>query len=141
MLAQAQAQAPAGPTPPRAVHALLCLFALLGAWAATPAVQTIRPGCLPRVEGSTDLWCPGDNHYVCYKIPSLLRIPRTQTLLAFIEGRKCVATCQHPHPHQLVLCSGWCCARMCPVHRGRGSSTHKHCLPDPQFNLPLLPPP
>ena len=33
--------------------------------------QTIKPGCLPKVNGLDDLWCPGDNGYVCYKIPSL----------------------------------------------------------------------
>merc|ERR1719487_2794551 len=35
-----------------------------------------------------NLWCPGDAGYECYKIPSLLRIPNTTTLLAFIEARK-----------------------------------------------------
>lgn len=55
--------------------------------------QTIRPGCLPADPGSHDLWCPGDNNYTCYKIPSLLRIPPSaandsDVLLAFIEGRK-----------------------------------------------------
>ena len=61
--------------------------------------QTIRPGCLPADPGSHDLWCPGDNNYTCYKIPSLLRIPPSaandsDVLLAFIEGRKCVLRCQ-----------------------------------------------
>ena len=32
-------------------------------------------GCLPDDPGSHDLWCPGDNNYTCYKIPSLRHIP------------------------------------------------------------------
>ena len=48
----------------------------------------IKPGCLLPDERHIDLWCPGDSHYECYKIPSLLKIPASSTLLAFIEARK-----------------------------------------------------
>ena len=47
---------------------------------------SLFPGCLPR-DNQTDLWCPGDGGYGCYKIPSLLHVPGTETLLAFIEAR------------------------------------------------------
>eukprot|EP00729_Bicosta_minor_P012629 gene12629-28164_t len=52
------------------------------------STQTIKPGCLPTVKGFADLWCPGDNNYTCYKIPSLLKIPDTEVVLGFIEARK-----------------------------------------------------
>eukprot|EP00747_Dinoflagellata_sp_TGD_P148512 gnl/TRDRNA2_/TRDRNA2_176930_c3_seq2.p1 gnl/TRDRNA2_/TRDRNA2_176930_c3~~gnl/TRDRNA2_/TRDRNA2_176930_c3_seq2.p1 ORF type:complete len:448 (-),score=38.63 gnl/TRDRNA2_/TRDRNA2_176930_c3_seq2:229-1572(-) len=51
----------------------------------------IDPGCLPASQQPShlkDLWCPGDGGYHCYKIPSLLHIPGTETLVAFIEARK-----------------------------------------------------
>lgn len=56
----------------------------------------ISPGCLAPDARHTDLWCPGDNlataasneSYECYKIPTLLRVPNTSTLLGFIEARK-----------------------------------------------------
>ncbi|CAK0867162.1 unnamed protein product [Prorocentrum cordatum] len=48
----------------------------------------ISPGCLPRDDQHVDLWCPGAAGYECYKIPTLLRIPNTTHLLAFIEARK-----------------------------------------------------
>jgi hypothetical protein len=35
-----------------------------------------------------DLWCPGQHGYGCFKIPSLLRLPDSTRLLAFIEARK-----------------------------------------------------
>jgi len=52
------------------------------------AAQTIKPGCLPPAPPLRDLWCPGENNYTCYKIPSLLRVPTSGALLGFIEGRK-----------------------------------------------------
>lgn len=51
----------------------------------TPA--SLPPGCLP-TDGQQDLFCPGDYGYGCFKIPSLLRIPGSQRVLAFIEARK-----------------------------------------------------
>jgi sialidase-1 len=56
----------------------------------------ITPGCLHPDSANTDLWCPGDRFadathnesYECYKIPTLLRVPKTSTLLGFIEARK-----------------------------------------------------
>jgi sialidase-1 len=65
---------------------VVCWLLVLGlAWS-----QSIKPGCLPVLEGSTDLWCPGDNGYQCYKIPTLLRVPKNdgEVLIAFIEARK-----------------------------------------------------
>ena len=49
---------------------------------------SLAPGCLPAKEGSDDLFCPGQYGYGCFKIPSLLRIPHSSRLLAFIEARK-----------------------------------------------------
>ena len=56
----------------------------------------ITPGCLAADKKHTDLWCPGDafqdavhnESYECYKIPTLLRVPNTSTLIGFIEARK-----------------------------------------------------
>lgn len=48
----------------------------------------LPPGCLRADDKISDLWCPGDHGYGCYKIPSLLHIPGTSTLLGFIEARK-----------------------------------------------------
>ena len=52
----------------------------------------ITPGCLAKDPRHVDLWCPGDklggDTYECYKIPTLLRIPNSSTLLGFIEARK-----------------------------------------------------
>ena len=56
--------------------------------AAVADGQTIKPGCLPPLAGAEDLWCPGDAGYMCYKIPSLVRVGATRTLLGFIEARK-----------------------------------------------------
>eukprot|EP00929_Paragymnodinium_shiwhaense_P119872 TRINITY_DN91783_c0_g1_i1.p1 TRINITY_DN91783_c0_g1~~TRINITY_DN91783_c0_g1_i1.p1 ORF type:complete len:412 (-),score=48.84 TRINITY_DN91783_c0_g1_i1:108-1238(-) len=53
-----------------------------------PGFPHISPGCLAATDRISDLWCPGDAGYECYKIPSLLRIPGTTTLLGFIEARK-----------------------------------------------------
>ena len=47
----------------------------------------ITPGCLPS-DSTTDLWCPGDAGYMCYKIPTLVKVPRSSTLLAIIEARR-----------------------------------------------------
>ena len=58
---------------------------------AGPGFPKISPGCL-HPDNQTDLWCPGQNGYMCYKIPSLLRIPNTTELLAFIEVRGGSAT-------------------------------------------------
>ena len=55
-------------------------------------IPHIKPGCLAPTPNQTDLWCPGDpgtdETYECYKIPSLLRIPNSSHLLAFIEARR-----------------------------------------------------
>lgn len=48
----------------------------------------ITPGCLAKDDRHSELWCPGDAGYECYKIPTLLRIPNTTELLGFIEARK-----------------------------------------------------
>ena len=57
-----------------------------------PGEPHIKPGCLPALVNQTDIWCPGDVSatlsYECYKIPSLLRIPNSTRLLAFIEARR-----------------------------------------------------
>ena len=55
-----------------------------------PGEPHISPGCLPAAQqaGHTELWCPGQASYECYKIPTLLRIPNSTKLLAFIEARK-----------------------------------------------------
>ena len=45
-----------------------------------------RQGCLPP-DGQANLFCPGDEEYACYKIPTLLRTANG-TLLAMIEARK-----------------------------------------------------
>lgn len=49
---------------------------------------SLKPGCLPS-DGSnnTDLYCPGDSGYGCYKIPTIMQT-RKGTLLAMIEARK-----------------------------------------------------
>lgn len=47
---------------------------------------SLRPGCL-EPDDQTDLFCPGDEAYGCYKIPVLLRT-NEGTLLAMIEARK-----------------------------------------------------
>ena len=44
-------------------------------------------GCLPKQPGSIDIFCPGDEGYGCYKIPTLLQT-RNGTLLGMIEARK-----------------------------------------------------
>lgn len=70
---------------------LLCLLAAQAAGECLnppcPGKPRITPGCLAP-DGQTDLWCPGQADYECYKIPTLLRIPNSTTLLAFIEARK-----------------------------------------------------
>ena len=46
----------------------------------------LRPGCLAP-DDQANLYCPGDEGYGCYKIPTILRT-RNNTLLAMIEARK-----------------------------------------------------
>jgi len=65
---------------------ILVLLGLL--LSTTQADIHIKPGCLAPDSRHTDLWCPGDAGYECYKIPSLLKVPASSTLLAFIEARK-----------------------------------------------------
>lgn len=48
---------------------------------------SLRPGCLPADPRNTDIYCPGDLDYGCYKIPTILRTVNG-TLLAMIEARK-----------------------------------------------------
>eukprot|EP01052_Picozoa_sp_SAG31_P032665 SAG31_NODE_3603_length_4080_cov_2.228586_4_plen_274_part_00 len=48
---------------------------------------SLKPGCLSS-DAQENLFCPGAYGYGCFKIPSLLRIPNTTRLLAFIEARK-----------------------------------------------------
>ena len=48
---------------------------------------SLPPGCLPK-DDQQDLFCPGDYDYGCFKIPSLLRVPNSTRVLAFIEARK-----------------------------------------------------
>ena len=47
---------------------------------------SLPPGCL-KPDGQQNLFCPGDNGYGCYKIPTFLRT-KNNTLLAMIEARK-----------------------------------------------------
>ncbi|CAK0802046.1 unnamed protein product [Prorocentrum cordatum] len=46
-----------------------------------------KPGCLPADANNTDLFCPGDLGYGCFKIPTILKTVNG-TLLAMIEARK-----------------------------------------------------
>ena len=46
-----------------------------------------KPGCLPS-DNQTNLFCPGQYAYGCYKIPSLLVVPDKNILISFIEARK-----------------------------------------------------
>jgi len=48
---------------------------------------SLDPGCLEPDENNTDLFCPGDLGYGCYKIPTMLQTV-DGTLLAMIEARK-----------------------------------------------------
>ena len=76
--------------PATAVGLLLLLRARPSA-AAPPSKgfpPSLTPGCLPPAAGKLDVFCPGQHGYGCFKIPTLLRIPHTQRLLAFIEARK-----------------------------------------------------
>ena len=71
-----------------AIPGVLSFSALPG-----PGKIHITPGCLAPDGRHTDLWCPGDDNpgigaYECYKIPTLLKIPNTTQMLAFIEARK-----------------------------------------------------
>ena len=56
--------------------------------AATPPgfPPSLKPGCLAP-DSQTDLFCPGDDSYGCYKIPTLLR-HSSGALLALVEARK-----------------------------------------------------
>ena len=72
------------------VGGALALGVQIGQTLLPPNAWFITPGCLPDSQrrGVTELWCPGDAGYMCYKIPTLLRVPRSSTLLGFIEARK-----------------------------------------------------
>jgi sialidase-1 len=48
---------------------------------------SLKPGCLPKDANNTDLFCPGDLGYGCFKIPTVMQT-RKGTLLAMIEARK-----------------------------------------------------
>ena len=48
---------------------------------------SLKPGCLAADPNNTDLFCPGDDGYGCYKIPTILKTIKG-TLLAMIEARK-----------------------------------------------------
>ena len=48
---------------------------------------SLKPGCLSPDANNTDLYCPGDLGYGCYKIPTILKTAKG-TLLAMIEARK-----------------------------------------------------
>jgi sialidase-1 len=47
----------------------------------------LEPGCLP-TDGQRKIFCPGDAGYNCYRIPSIVHVLGTSTLLAFAEARK-----------------------------------------------------
>merc|ERR1712196_364196 len=67
---------------------LLCALAILIPASATPPgfPPSLKPGCL-HPDDQTNLFCPGDLGYGCYKIPTFLRT-NNNTLLAMIEARK-----------------------------------------------------
>jgi len=74
---------------PPSHHAAKLAFATLicGAIATSPGFPpSLKPGCL-KDDGQPNLFCPGDDGYGCYKIPSLHRTGNG-TLLAMIEARK-----------------------------------------------------
>jgi len=48
---------------------------------------SLTPGCLAEDGGNVNVFCPGDQGYGCYKIPTLL-MTRNGTILAMIEARK-----------------------------------------------------
>jgi len=48
---------------------------------------SLKPGCLPTDGKNTDVFCPGDMGYGCFKIPTILETSKG-TLLAMIEARK-----------------------------------------------------
>ena len=72
----------------------LMLTSLVWSWTSSLALSAtppgfppaLKPGCLPK-DSQTDLFCPGDATYACYKIPTLLR-HSSGVLLALIEARK-----------------------------------------------------
>eukprot|EP00756_Hemistasia_phaeocysticola_P054391 Hpha_TRINITY_DN30319_c0_g1::TRINITY_DN30319_c0_g1_i1::g.146909::m.146909/K01186/NEU1; sialidase-1 len=67
------------------VASLGALATVLGTPPGFP--PSLKPGCLERDANNTDLYCPGDLGYGCYKIPTILRT-LNGTLLAMIEARK-----------------------------------------------------
>jgi len=72
---------------------LATAFPLAAAFSASAGVgakpgfpPSLPPGCL-KPDGQTNLYCPGDDGYGCYKIPTIMRTKKG-TLLAMIEARK-----------------------------------------------------
>lgn len=59
------------------VVAVGCLMAgsLVVAATGFPPCLKSQNQCLPPMDGTTDVFCPGHAQYCCYKIPSLLRVP------------------------------------------------------------------
>lgn len=67
---------------------LLASVGILGNVGTKPGFPpSPKPGCLAKDASNTDLYCPGDLGYGCYKIPTILRTVNG-TLLAMIEARK-----------------------------------------------------
>lgn len=67
---------------------LLPTLCTLGVRATRPGYPpSLKPGCLAADPNNTDLFCPGDLGYGCFKIPTILNTAKG-TLLAMIEARK-----------------------------------------------------
>ena len=76
--------------PPTACFVVVLLCGGLARSVATPPgyPPSLKPGCLPRDDANTtDLFCPGDHGYGCFKIPTMLQTTNG-TLLAMVEARK-----------------------------------------------------
>jgi len=69
-------------------HVVLLLVIIVSSSATKPGFPpSLTPGCL-NPDNQSDIFCPGDDEYGCFKIPTLLRHSRNGTLIALIEARK-----------------------------------------------------